>query len=209
MHMNEVVLNLDMKELDATKSAKKAMRALRKYRMYMLSVDDEYLPKITPTYSLTPPSCTNQFHSSTENVIDVIDREREKQQYMTLIWKGINRLSAESRKLIVEKFMGRDELYDFEVYNSMGISKPNFDRKKRKALVDLACALKIEEYVAIGKTLKLSPSFPPLNTVRATFTAHGVPSYPFILKQLDYKLYGVCLFSSIVYHSIEVFSYIF
>ncbi|ENQ3106031.1 ArpU family transcriptional regulator [Bacillus cereus] len=144
--MNESTLNLDMKELDGTESAKKAMRALRKYRMYMLSVDDEYLPKITPTYSLTPPSNTNQFHSSTENVIEFVDSEREKQQYMTLIWKGINRLSAESRKLIIEKFMGRDELYDFEVYNSMGISKPNFDRKKRKTLVDLACALKIEEY---------------------------------------------------------------
>lgn len=30
--------------------------------------------------------------------------------------------------------------------------------------------------IAIGKTLILSPSFPPLHTVRATFTAHGVPS---------------------------------
>ena len=31
-------------------------------------------------------------------------------------------------------------------------------------------------FIAIGKTLILSPSFPPLHTVRATFTAHGVPS---------------------------------
>ncbi|MFK4468456.1 hypothetical protein ABH960_004053, partial [Bacillus sp. RC252] len=34
-----------------------------------------------------------------------------------------------------------------------------------------------KSFVAIGKTLKLSPSFPPLNTVRATFTAYSVPSY--------------------------------
>ncbi|MFD3445587.1 ArpU family phage packaging/lysis transcriptional regulator [Microbacteriaceae bacterium 4G12] len=86
--MKEAVLNLDMKELDGITSAKKAMRALRKYHMYMLTVDDEYLPKVTPTYSLTPPSCTNQFHSSTEKVIKFIDREREKEQYMTNIWKG-------------------------------------------------------------------------------------------------------------------------
>ncbi|QTR83172.1 ArpU family transcriptional regulator [Bacillus cytotoxicus] len=144
--MEEATLNLEMKELDRKASARKALRALRKYRMYMLSVDDEYLPKVTATYSLTPPSRTNQFHSSTENIIEIIDREREKESYMNRIWKGINRLSAESRKLIIEKFMGRDELFDFEVYNKMGISKPNFDRKKRKALSDLACALGIEVY---------------------------------------------------------------
>lgn len=144
--MNETILNLDMKELDVKVSVKKALRALNKYRMYMLSVDDEYLPKVTPTYSLTPPSNTNQFHSSTENVIEFVDREREKEQYMTLIWKGVNRLSAESRKLIIEKYMGRDELYDFEVYNRMGISKPNFDRRKREALKGLACSLGIAVY---------------------------------------------------------------
>jgi len=30
----------------------------------------------------------------------------------------------------------------------------------------------------IGKLLKLSPAFPPLHTVRATFTAYGVPTNP-------------------------------
>ena len=30
--------------------------------------------------------------------------------------------------------------------------------------------------ILIGKTLILSPSFPPAHTVHATFTAHGVPS---------------------------------
>ena len=30
--------------------------------------------------------------------------------------------------------------------------------------------------IVIGKNLMLSPTFPPLHTVHATFTAHGVPS---------------------------------
>ena len=33
--------------------------------------------------------------------------------------------------------------------------------------------------IAIGKTLILSPSFPPLHTVHAPFNAHGVPSSSF------------------------------
>ena len=34
--------------------------------------------------------------------------------------------------------------------------------------------------MAIGNPLKLSPDFPPLHTVHATFTAHGVPSVLFV-----------------------------
>ena len=30
--------------------------------------------------------------------------------------------------------------------------------------------------IAIGNSLKLSPTFPPLRTVHATFIAHGAPS---------------------------------
>ena len=60
--------------------------------------------------------------------------------------------------------------------------------------------------IAIGKTLRLSLSFPLLHTVRATFTAHGVPSYSFRLKQLNYKLYEIGLISSNVFHPIEVSS---
>lgn len=62
--------------------------------------------------------------------------------------------------------------------------------------------------IAIGKTLKLSPSFPLLHTQRATFTALGVPSYSFRLKQLNYKLYEIGSASPIVFLLIEECSYI-
>ncbi len=35
------------------------------------------------------------------------------------------------------------------------------------------------DFIVIGKLLKLSPAFPPLHTVQATFIAHGVPSIVF------------------------------
>lgn len=139
-------LDLNIKEIDKNKTIKKSLQALGKYRMLMLAVDDEYLPKVTATYSLTPPSNTNMFHSSTEDIIEFVDREQERDTYMKLLWKGINRMPVESRELIVNKYMGRDKLYDFEVYNQMGISKPKFDRKKQEALINLALSLKIAVY---------------------------------------------------------------
>ncbi|WP_001287387.1 ArpU family phage packaging/lysis transcriptional regulator [Bacillus cereus] len=113
-------LDLNIKELDRGATVRQSLRALEKYRMLMLSVDDEYLPKVTATYSLTPPCNTNEFHSSTENIIDFVNRECERDTYMKTIWKGINRMPVESRELIVMKYMERDKLYDFEVYNQMG-----------------------------------------------------------------------------------------
>jgi hypothetical protein len=32
--------------------------------------------------------------------------------------------------------------------------------------------------IVIGKLLKLSPAFPPLHTVQASFPAYGVPTNP-------------------------------
>jgi len=41
----------------------------------------------------------------------------------------------------------------------------------------------------IGKPLKLSPAFPPLHTVRETFTSYGVPTNPISINHWHF----VCL----------------
>lgn len=42
---------------------KKVEIALEKYKMYLLTLPDDMLPKITSSYSIAPPSKTNQFYS--------------------------------------------------------------------------------------------------------------------------------------------------
>lgn len=41
---------------------------------------------------------------------------------------------------------------------------------------EMELAVRYNEIIGIGKNLILSPSFPLLRTVQATFTAYGVPS---------------------------------
>lgn len=61
--------------------------------------------------------------------------------------------------------------------------------------------------IAIGKALRLSPPFPLLHTVHATFIAHGIPSFAnyFIfpnVKVLRYQLIPVvCSAFSVAPHS--------
>ena len=45
-------------------------------------------------------------------------------------------------------------------------------------------------FIQIGKPLKLSPAFPPVHTVHATFTAYGVPTNPIqlIINTSDIKI---------------------
>jgi len=134
-----------LRDVDGAKEAVET--ALEKYRMYMLTVPDEFLPRVTQTYSLMLPSNTNAFHSSTESAaIKKVDFERERDEYMERIRRAVNRLNKTERELIIKRYMSIDEPYDYEVYNEMGISESKFYRIREKAFYKLAFALRIEVY---------------------------------------------------------------
>lgn len=58
--------SLDIPQIDEEKTRAKMERMLEKYKMLRLQTPEDFLPKITTTYTITPPSFSNQFHSSTE-----------------------------------------------------------------------------------------------------------------------------------------------
>ncbi|BBW99029.1 ArpU family phage packaging/lysis transcriptional regulator [Geobacillus subterraneus] len=136
-----------LRDVDGEKTKEAVEAALEKYRMYMLTVPDEYLPRVTQTYSLVPPSQTNAFHSSTESAaIRKVDFERERDEYMERIRRAVNRLNKTERELIIKRYMSIDEPYDYEVYNEMRISESKYYRIREKAFYKLAFALRIEVY---------------------------------------------------------------
>ena len=136
-----------LRDVDGEKTKEAVEAALEKYRMYMLTVPDEYLPRVTQTYSLVPPSQTNAFHSSTEDVaIRKADFERERDEYMEKVRRAVNRLTKLERELIVKRYLTLEEPYDYDVYNEMGISESTFYRVREKAFYKLAFALRIEVY---------------------------------------------------------------
>jgi ArpU family phage transcriptional regulator len=121
---------------------KKVEIALEKYKMYLLTLPDDMLPKITSSYSIAPPSKTNQFYSSTEAVaIQRIDYEREREEYMQRIQAAVNRCSEMERAIIIQCYMQPEDVYDYEIYNELGISESKFYQLKGKALDKLAVIL--------------------------------------------------------------------
>lgn len=121
---------------------KKVVAALEKYKMYLLTLPQDLMPTITASYSITPPSRTNKFYSSTEDVvIQRIDYEREREEYMQMIEAAVNRCSELERAIIIQRYMQLEDVYDYEIYNELGLSERNYYLLKGKALDKLAVML--------------------------------------------------------------------
>jgi ArpU family phage transcriptional regulator len=56
-------------EIDRIATKKAVEAALEKYRMFLFTLSLDQLPRVTQQYSLVPPSNTNKFHSSTEEML--------------------------------------------------------------------------------------------------------------------------------------------
>ncbi|UQZ46100.1 DUF1492 domain-containing protein [Bacillus sp. PK3-037] len=149
--MNQLTLNIPQIDEEATKL--KAEKLLDQYRLYLLQVPDDFLPKVTPTYSIVPPSITNEFHSSTEDAaLKRLDWEIQRDKFLKRIQRAVNRLSQRERQIIVMLYMQPEEMYDYEVYAEMDLSQSSYYRVKAKALYRLAFALREEVYKDGGTT---------------------------------------------------------
>jgi ArpU family phage transcriptional regulator len=121
--------------------------AFERYRLLRFAMDYERVPKITADYSFSPSGPNNQFHSSTEDaaVANVMYR-KEQSDYIKKMTLAVNRLSYIERAILIKRYMEEDDVYDFEVYNELGLSERKYYRLKARAFYKLAFALKIEVY---------------------------------------------------------------
>ncbi|WP_245399838.1 ArpU family phage packaging/lysis transcriptional regulator [Niallia sp. Man26] len=146
-------ISFELPEIDREETKKAVEAAFEKYQFYLLTVPDEKLPKVTATYSLTPPSSTNEFHSSTEDIaIRSIDFERERDRYIEWIRRAVNRLSNKEREIIIKRYLQGEEVFDYEVYNELGFGERKYYRLKARIFYKLAFLLRIEVYKIKGRS---------------------------------------------------------
>lgn len=140
-------MTFQLPEIDREETKKRVEAALEKYRFYLLTYPEEQLPKVTGTYSLVPPANTNAFYSSTEKAaIDKVDFELEREEYIKWIIRGVNRLNQKEREIIIKRYLGEENVYDYEIYNDMGVSERKYYRIKSRAFYKLDFILRIEKY---------------------------------------------------------------
>ena len=121
--------------------------ALDMYRFYLLTVPEDHLPKVTASYSLVPPAFSNQFHSSTEQaVINRVDQELAQKKHIEWVLRGVNRLNKMEREIIYKRYLEDEEIYDYELYNELGMSERRYYRLKARIFYKLAFILRVEVY---------------------------------------------------------------
>lgn len=134
-------------EIDRVETKKNVEEALEKYQIMLLMDPEELEPTITASFRLTPPSQTNEFHSTTEDVaIQKTEMERNRHDYINKIRKAVNRLSYHERIIIINRYLKGDDIFDYEVYNELGYSESKYYKIKSDAFYKLAFILRVAVY---------------------------------------------------------------
>ncbi|ALC80430.1 ArpU family phage packaging/lysis transcriptional regulator [Bacillus gobiensis] len=144
--MSQLAFVLPEINRDATRQ--KVESLLERYRILLLQVDLDFLPKITSSYTMVAPSITNEFHSSTEDAATKnVDHQRQRDKFLKRMQQAVNRLSLNERSIIIKRYMDQEEYFDYEIYYELGMSERKYYRIKSRAFYKLAFALKEEVYI--------------------------------------------------------------
>lgn len=76
------------------------------------------------------------------------EREVKLQRLSFQIDKAWSRFSKNQRDIIVKRYLEDEEVFDYMVYNEIGMSERTYRRNKSNAFYKLAFALRLEVYEA-------------------------------------------------------------
>ena len=119
-------------DIDEKKTKSNVKSLLCNYRSFVRLASEEYIPKVTATYSFELKSFTGVVSRATENaVVRKVTAERELQK----IGKAMNKLNAYDRQMIHDKYMDKRELSDTDIYLNYNMSSSSFYDQLDKVLI--------------------------------------------------------------------------
>ena len=74
------------------------------------------------------------------------EREVKLKRFSFQIDKALSRFSKTQRDIIVKRYLEDEEVFDYMVYNEIGMSERTYRRNKSNAFYKLAFALRLEIY---------------------------------------------------------------
>lgn len=122
-------------EIDKITTKKSVDGLLSNFRSMLRIASEEYTPKVTTTFSLELKNFGNETNSQVESMVT---RKVTAEQEIIKIVRAVNKLNAYDRKLIHDRYMGKQELSDIQLYLDYGTSERTFYRELDAALVRFA-----------------------------------------------------------------------
>ncbi|MED0826405.1 ArpU family phage packaging/lysis transcriptional regulator [Bacillus pacificus] len=146
-------LTFKMPVLDEEETKNEVEKVFEEYRMYLSQMPSDILPKVTASYSIVPPSVTNEFNSSTENIaIERVQYEMARDKFMNWVHRAVNRLPKRERQIIYMYYMEEEKGYDPDIMDEVRLGRTTYYKVKGKALLRLAFSLRKEVFKQKAQT---------------------------------------------------------
>ncbi|AOM13824.1 ArpU family phage packaging/lysis transcriptional regulator [Bacillus thuringiensis] len=140
-------LAFKMPVLDEEETKNEVEKVFEEYRMYVSQMPSDILPKVTASYSIVPPSVTNECNSSTENIaIERVQYEMARDKFMNWVHRAVNRLPKRERQIIHMYYMEEEKGYDPDIMDEVKLGRTTYYKVKGKALLRLAFSLRKEVF---------------------------------------------------------------
>lgn len=131
--MLDIFLEVDNIDKKATKE--NVDELLNLYRRLARMADEEYMPKMTATYSF---EIKGSGGGVSDSLGEAISRSVSAQQEINKIMKAVNKLNSYQRQLIFEKYIKRRQQTDIMIYIGLNMSESTFYRELEKAQLEFA-----------------------------------------------------------------------
>ncbi|MGU3369276.1 ArpU family phage packaging/lysis transcriptional regulator [Bacillus mycoides] len=106
--------------------------------------------KVTASCEVRYHGPTNMVGKPAEDValanVAMNEREVKLQRLSFQIDKALSRFSTNQRDIIIKRYLEDEEVFDYMVYNNIGMSERTYRRSKSNAFNKLAFALRLEVY---------------------------------------------------------------
>ncbi|HFU6610048.1 TPA: ArpU family transcriptional regulator [Bacillus paranthracis] len=121
------MLDIDLPELNREETKKNVLKALKKYRLFLSSMDHRIIERVKDG-----------------EIDDLRDKDIERAEFILDVRKGVDKLNLYDKQLIELAYLGREKHSWVKMCDNLNMTQPDYYRKRNKAFYDLAYKLGIE-----------------------------------------------------------------
>lgn len=144
-HYLESIELFDYPELNYKATKRAVMKVIWRYKNALNKLYLKSEPRLTPQYTITPPSFTNEFHSSTEDAALWGDTVGKKfKDYVNRVDEALNSIPATNRIVIYRSLI--QEQSDVKIGSELNYSEFTIRDLRTEGIKQLAYALGVDVY---------------------------------------------------------------
>lgn len=144
----QMQMSFELPELDRKRTQAAVESALEKYRIFKTITLDDREATLTPGYSDMPRSNTGTVSDQTAQIaIHNVEANKLRKEYCERVERAVQKLDRRGRILITERYMGDEDVKDYNVYNDSfnpPLGESTYYKIKWRAFYRLALALNIQ-----------------------------------------------------------------